>query len=308
MQFDKIIVVKKKTGLEELLGRFFTTSQIKFYLESQGSSYDYYLQAHETYRNGLEIAMSGLPRTMRSQVVDKDNLASFQFAERDLVAVVGGDGLLINAAKYIGNQPVISVNPDLDRYDGVLATCDCKDFKRILYGVLDDKYKVDKLTMAQACLNDGQVIYAINDLFIGRKTHVSARYMIEFEGMKEYHSSSGIIVCTGTGSTGWMKSIVIGANAIAKGESVLSDEVPYSRTSDYLLFAVREPFPTKVTGTSIVFGDIGPGNSLRITSNMPDSGVIFSDGIESDYLEFNSGRVATITPSERKVHLVVGVG
>jgi hypothetical protein len=38
---------------------------------------------------------------------------------------------------------------------------------------------------------------------------------------------------------------------------------------------------------------------------MPENGVIFSDGIESDYLQFNSGIEATITLADKIGHLVV---
>jgi len=40
---------------------------------------------------------------------------------------------------------------------------------------------------------------------------------------------------------------------------------------------------------------------------MPHGGVIFSDGIEEDYLAFSSGTVARIGLAEKKVHLIVGV-
>jgi hypothetical protein len=38
---------------------------------------------------------------------------------------------------------------------------------------------------------------------------------------------------------------------------------------------------------------------------MPESGVIFSDGIETDFVEFNSGTLATITLAEKRGYLVV---
>jgi hypothetical protein len=37
---------------------------------------------------------------------------------------------------------------------------------------------------------------------------------------------------------------------------------------------------------------------------MPERGVIFSDGIEADFLEFNSGSKATISVAERQGRLV----
>jgi hypothetical protein len=38
---------------------------------------------------------------------------------------------------------------------------------------------------------------------------------------------------------------------------------------------------------------------------MAENGVIFSDGIEADFLQFNSGTIATIQPANRRGVLVV---
>ncbi|MDR2069502.1 MAG: sugar kinase, partial [Spirochaetaceae bacterium] len=76
-------------------------------------------------------------------------------------------------------------------------------------------------------------------------------------------------------------------------------------SSRELLFAVREPFPSKTTGTNMVFGKITPGETLRIESLMGENGVIFSDGIESDFIAFNSGTEARITIAEKKGRMVV---
>jgi hypothetical protein len=56
-------------------------------------------------------------------------------------------------------------------------------------------------------LNDGQRLLAFNDLFIGASSHISARYKISFNQNSEEHSSSGLIVSTPAGSTGWLSSI-----------------------------------------------------------------------------------------------------
>ena len=71
------------------------------------------------------------------------------------------------------------------------------------------------MTMAQAELNDGQRLLAVNDLFIGARTHVSARYRLRYQGREEDQSSSGLIVSTGAGSTGWYRSLLTGAAGIA---------------------------------------------------------------------------------------------
>ncbi len=286
--------------------RHSTTSQAKFYLESSGHSYNSYKVAHETYKNGLKKTLAAIPNKLRTQVIDKTDLGTIQFGDRDLVVVVGDDGLLVNVAKYIGDQQVISVNPDEERFDGILASCNVGNFPYVFERTLEEKTEIQPLTMVEAKLDDGQTIRALNDLFVGRKTHVSSRYSIEYAGRKERQSSSGIIVSTGTGSTGWLTSVMGGAQVIANGEATLSREIPFQRDANYLIFAVREPFPSKITGNSIVYGEVTEENPFIIESNMPEGGVIFGDGIERDYLEFTSGRTATIQPSKNKVYLVQG--
>jgi hypothetical protein len=68
---------------------------------------------------------------------------------------------------------------------------------------------------------------------------------------------------------------------------------------------VREPFPSKTSQVGLAFGEIGQKDALTLRSLMPENGVIFSDGIEADYLEFNSGTEARITVAERRGRLVV---
>ena len=167
------------------------------------------------------------------------------------------------------------------------------------------------MTMAQAVLNDGQSLLAVNDLFIGQKTHTSARYRVHYNQAEEEQSSSGIIVSTGAGSTGWNRSIVVGASGIVQALASkakvndIRDNYRFDWESRYLVFNVREPFPSKTSGAEIVHGKIEPKKPLEIVSLMPQNGVIFSDGIEEDRLEFNSGTIARIGLAERTLRLVV---
>jgi len=168
-----------------------------------------------------------------------------------------------------------------------------------------------QVTMAKASLNDGQVLYAVNDLFIGQRTHTSARYRLQHGKHSEDQSSSGIIVSTGAGSTGWYRSILTGAASVVEslqprqGAYQVRDQYRFDWEANYLQYSVREPFISRVSQARLAFGRIDTGEELILTSQMPQNGVIFSDGIESDYLEFNSGRIAKIGVAEKKVNLVV---
>jgi NAD kinase len=326
---NKIVLVTRPTRLAELVIRFNTVSQARFYLEHQGADFSDYLREDETYHRALREAEEILSRTGRVQIVDRDFLPNFVFAPEDTIVTLGQDGLVANTLKYLSGQPVVGVNPDPERWDGRLLPFRVSDLSKLMPEVVLRKRATKSVTMAKAALNNGQTMYAVNDLFIGPKTHCSARYLIRSGQASETQSSSGVIVSTGLGSTGWLKSLLTGAATItqsalpilaqqtAKGFSVANNpsgkensKVPlnvkteFAWDANYLFYTVREPFPTKTTGTSLVFGRVTPETPLILESRIPENGVIFSDGLEHDFLEFNSGTQAVMGLAERKGALV----
>ncbi|CAB1244490.1 NAD kinase [Clostridiaceae bacterium BL-3] len=306
---NKIILVKRKTRFEELIARYNTAAQAKFYIEHLGGDFSDYVEEDRLYKKALISAQNQLELLGRLQIVDRDYVPNFIFGDDDVVVAVGQDGLVANTLKYLSKQQLIAVNPDPYRWEGVLLPFKVEDLKLVVPEVFNSKRRIKEVSMARASLNDGQVLYAVNDLFIGQKTHVSSRYHIQLGDQHEYQSSSGVIVSTGLGSTGWLKSILTGAMNIAKqvsnGREQLQQQKKVDWNIDYLYFSVREPFPSRISKADMVFGRITKKCPLKISSQMPENGVIFSDGIESDYIQFNSGIEATITVAEKKGHLVV---
>lgn len=307
---EKIVVVTRRTALEELVERFNTREQARFYLEHMGLSFREYEEAHEAYHRSLRLLRDALPGGVRSQVIERGFLPTFQFGERDLVVTLGPDGLVVNTAKYLGCQPLLALNPDPRRVDGVLIPFPVEVAAPLLARTVRGDYAVKRISMAKAELNDGQSLYAVNDFFIGQRSHVSARYTLRCGGQAEDQSSSGVIVSTGAGSTGWLRSLLAGAAGLMEAFAP-SPELARARESyrfdpeaDTLVFTVREPFASKVSGASLVFGRIEAGAWLEVESRMPQDGVIFSDGVEADTLQFNGGAVARIGLAERKLHLV----
>jgi NAD kinase len=318
--FDKIVVVTKKTALEELIERFNTEAQARFYLEHMGASFEEYQAAHEIYHQALGQLQAALSY-QRIQTIERAYLPNFLFGPHDVAVTLGPDGLVINTAKYLDGQPLVAFNPDPARIDGVLSRFGVGTAVDLVNQVVMGKFTAHRVTMASVQLNDGQALYAVNDLFIGARTHVSARYQLRFGNREENQSSSGIIVSTGAGSTGWLRSILTGAAGVVEAFSGAPrgrnderdddtlDRVRSSYRFDYqadrLCFSVREPFISRTSSAKLVFGQIAKGQALHIVSQMPQNGVIFSDGIESDFLKFDSGAIARITVADRKVNLVV---
>lgn len=304
----KIVLIRRRTRLEELVSRYNTLEQARFYIEHLGSDFTDYVKEDETYKSVLSSATAALSGAGRLHVVDREYLPNYIFGREDTVVAVGQDGLVANTLKYLQGQPLIGVNPDPGRWDGVLLPFTAADLPALMKDVFAGKRPLKEVTMAMASLNDGQRLYAVNDLFIGRRTHVSSRYNIRHGDFCEDQSSSGIIVSTALGSTGWLKSILAGAQKVV--EYLGGDDTPHAPPApppwdaDYLQFTVREPFPSRASRATVVTGRITASMPMRIVSQMPESGVIFSDGIESDFLEFRSGVVAAITVADKKGYLV----
>ena len=303
---NKIVLVTRKTRLEELVARYNTVNQAKLYIEHLGADFSDYVREHDTYHACVRDAESALRHFGRVQPVERGFLPNFLFGPDDVVVALGQDGLVANTMKYLDGHPLVGVNPDPARWDGVLLPFRVPDLAKLVPDVLARRRTMQEVTMAKARLNNGQELYGVNDIFIGPKSHTSARYTIRLGDREERQSSSGIIVSTGLGSTGWLKSLQAGAAAIAAGGGAWeAREQATPWNADYLHFTVREPFPSKVSAASLVAGRIGVRANLTLVSAMAENGVIFSDGIEADYLEFNAGIAVDVGVAEKRGYLVI---
>lgn len=304
----KIVLVTRKTRLEDLIARHLTASQARFYVEHLGADFSDYEREHEVYQAQRHTTVQALEQWGRYQVIDRSFLPNFIFAPDDIVVALGQDGVVANTMKYLDDHPLIGLNPDPARHDGILLPFAPRDLAKLLPEVASDKRGSQAVTMAEARLGDGQMLYAVNDLFVGARTHVSAIYELATGGTKERQSSSGLIVSTGLGSTAWFKSIVTGSLAIAGSfgqPPLLSGYEALPWDAAELRFAVREPFPSRHSQTSLVCGRLAPADTLRIRSLMPENGVIFSDGIEADRLDFNAGAEVAIGIAARRGRLIL---
>lgn len=304
--FEKIVLVTRKTRLAELIERFNTLAQARFYIEHSEGNFEEYQSEDEAYRRSVEIVRRAIEVGLKVQEIDRGLVPTFTFLPSDLVVTLGQDGLVANAAKYVGKQPVIAVNPDPERFDGVLLPFFPNQVTQTIEKVIERKCRLRAVTLAEAILNDGQRLLAFNDLFLGAQSHVSARYRIHWGKLEEPQSSSGVLVSTGAGSTGWVSSVfnmASGVAALTGGHSVRPVRLEWEDRR--LLFVVREPFISRHSQATIIAGIVEGQQSLELESLMPSGGVIFSDGIEADYLLFNSGSRVVVRAAEETAQLVV---
>ena len=292
----RLVLVTRETEYDELMVRHATPGQANAFLRRRGQTLEGLDRQRGTLQEMLATIRAGVPKGWRIAGVRRAELDRFLFAPEDVVVAVGQDGLVANLAKYLHDQPVIGVNADPGRNAGVLVPHAPGDVAALLPLAAAGKAPTQARTMIRAELDDGQALLALNEVFIGHSSHQSARYSLTWAGKEELQSSSGLIVATGTGATGWALSI---SRATGLAIAVKPDE-PAG------IFLVREPWPSRATGASIVSGRLGPGDKLLIASRMNEGGVVFADGIEHDRLDFAWGRTLTVSVATQRLRFVPG--
>ena len=257
------------------------------------------------YQQAIDDLETNLQLGCPVKTIDRAYVPNYDFGMASVVVVVGQDGLVANVAKYVGDVPIVAVNPDPKRIDGILLPFRTTQAVLAVKAALSGTARTKNVTLAEATLNDGQRLLAFNDFFIGAATHISARYVLTADRRSEPQSSSGVLVCTGAGSTGWISSVFNMAAGLARflGSDVASPR-PIAWDKRELLWAVREPFQSRTSKIGLIAGRLEESNELVVESLMPENGVIFSDGIEADFLPFTSGAIVRISVSQQQAKLV----
>jgi hypothetical protein len=340
-----VVVVHRRTELDELLDRHATRGQAEFFLRTRGRTLAAVQERHYAVAEARARVVAAIPEGWRRADVERADLGRFLVAPEDVVVVVGQDGLVANVAKYLTDQPVLGVDPEPGTNAGALVRLDVTTAVRLLtragkaesgpggagptsprpdgaahLGSLG--LRTEDLTTVVAHLDDGQHLAALNEVFVGHPSHQSARYRIAADGpgggrgagggsgergtaggrggergsvRVERQSSSGVIVATGAGATGWCASI-----ARERGGRRLPGP-----TDPLLAWFVREAWPSPATGADLTEGMLDPDGELRLTVES-DQLVVFGDGVESDRLVATWGQEITVRVGENRLRLVVG--
>ncbi|MFK4150217.1 hypothetical protein [Streptomyces sp. NPDC004065] len=294
---QRAVLVHRTTEYEELVAHHGTHGQAAFFLSSRGRDIAEVAERHHRARRALAEVASAVPADWRQARVERADLDRFLFAPEDVVVVVGQDGLVANVAKYLAGQPVIGVDTDPGRNPGVLVRHRPRDAAPLLRAVHAAGTGAQELTMVEAVADDTQRLVALNEIYLGAPGHQTARYRLGLEGdggAVEAQASSGVLVGTGTGATGWLRSVWQERGGV----------LPLPRpTEERLLWFVREAWPSPATGTSLVAGELPAPASLTLTVES-ERLIAFGDGMEADAVALTWGQTVRVGVCGRRLRLV----
>jgi len=290
----RVVLVTRPSEFTLLLARHATRGQAAFQLTQRAQSIDRVEAQHHTQDAALAKARAAVPSGWTMAEVNRDDLDRFLFGANDIVVAIGQDGLVANLAKYLTGQPVIGITPDPASSEAVLTRHAITALPGLLSALERNAAQTESRTMIEAKVPNGPSLRALNEIFVGHRSHQSARYLLRQGETEEYQSSSGLIVASGTGITGWARSILT-----ATGKTAAL--APSDARGIYL---VREAWPSRTSGTTLNFGPVTAAQPLGVVSRMNTGGVIFADGIEQDFLDFDFGVSVQIAPSAARLTLV----
>lgn len=291
----RVVLVSRETEYAALLAKHGTRGQAEFFLSSRGQNMAELDEREALQSRALAAAKETVPADWSFVHVLRQDLNRFLFRPEDIVVPIGQDGLVANIAKYLDGQPVIGISPDPASSENVLIRHGVDRLPKLLKAAANADIDIQARAMVEANAGDGLTLLALNEIFIGHRSHQSARYVVQVDGSEEFQSSSGMIIATGTGLTGWAKSIMTATHRTF-------EIAPEERRA---AFFASEPWPSRTSGCDIAAGEIAEQRQLSVLSRMNEGGVIFADGIEQDFLPFDWGTQAQIALAERRLSLVV---
>lgn len=290
----RAVVVHRRSELAELVDRHGTRGQVEFFLRSRGRDLADVQARHDALDDALHVVRAAVPPDWRRADVERGDLHRFAFDPQDVCLVVGPDGLVANTAKYLRDQLVVGVDPEPGRNAGVLVRHRPAAVADALADVTRGAGVVEGRALVRAVLDDGSSLDALNDVYVGHVGHQSARYVLTSPDGSERQSSSGVVVSTGTGSTGW-------ATSLARGRAD-APRLPQP-AEDALAWFVREAWPSPTTGAGRTAGRLERRQQLTLVVES-DALVLFGDGLEADRLTATWGQTVTLGVADRRLRLL----
>ncbi|MFZ2399290.1 MAG: NAD(+)/NADH kinase [Smithella sp.] len=207
----------------------------------------------------------------------------------DLIVVLGGDGTMLRAARYVAGHKVPILGINMGSF-GYLTEVNLNEIHSALELIIRGEFETEKRMMLDVSIRHGKTVTdagsVLNDVVINRGS-LSRMNELELEVNGKYlttYKGDGLIVSTPTGSTAY--SLSAGGPIVFPGKD---------------LIIINPICPHTLTNRPIIFSE---DSILKITLWSKDKGAILTlDGQEA--YKIVSGDVVTVKRSRHATMLVL---
>lgn len=266
----KIALVPKLTKVEWDMKRLnLTERELKEFYDKQGLNTMVIFDSHQIQKQGLNKIKSIFPEI---ETVERDKCTRESMKPFDIILAYGGDNHFQYIAHRLTSQIILGVNSDPDRSDGALTSIAINELELYKERILNKKFSIEEWTRLKVQTN-GTIIedLAISEVFIGEEKRFNmSRHILELNGQKEEQKGSGLIVSTGTGSTGWYNSA---------HQHQVNNQVKFPRINKMAYFMLTEPFRGKHHSYKNAIGQFGEHEKLIVTSLSDTQGILAIDSL-----------------------------
>ena len=237
------------------------------------------------------------------QILPVDQLTPEIVSQYKLVIALGGDDHLKMLSHWIDDDtPIVGVNSDPDSSEGHLMSFTASDLPHLLKRIEEGNYLLEPWTRLRVSVDGVDQGPALSEIVLAKQDfRLMSRHQLELKGEKVVQKSSGLIISTGAGSTGWFASA---------GLYLAPEGRPFERTAPFARFELREPHiqfveeegHKKAIFPPLVEGVLLPGETLTVTSLNNSQGIASRDSI--DTIGFDRGTVAQVRIDDKPLWVI----
>lgn len=269
----EVVVVPKLSKFEWDMQHFgLSESELIHQYKQEGVDIEVILGSHKRQKQSLEKVLSGIKGIT---VVDRADFPQKMPSNTRFIITLGGDNHFLHVARFVDpDKVVIGMNSDLQTSHGGLLEFNENDIPLINSYLDDGQFNIQSWSRMKVTLNGELLPYrALGEVFMGDINGLAAsRALITYRGKSESQSNSGLLVCTGSGLTGWYS----GATKMWDKE-LLKDFPFFEKTADKFRFISREPFKGELN-----IGDLEGEEELLVTSLNSYDGILAFDSEPQD--------------------------
>lgn len=270
-------------------------SKLEWEMKCWAETYDRVLKKYSKEKANVEAIIKShekqlAVRNLFSSVFNHGGIVMLDEASKvavdiyDLIIVLGGDNSFTYVSHFTHSTPILGINSDPERSSGCLTRFAVKEDQDVydLAEALDfGSFNIESWTRLEATLDGEKLTPATSEYFLGERLRKDmSRHILVYRGQEIEQKCSGLIVSTGSGSTGWYRSAV-------------KDNIPcmWLPSTKTCAFVTTEPYNPDNTKTLPHSGWIEEGEEIKVYS-LNDDGHISIDAWEEP--PFNRGSEARI--------------